>query len=86
MHWQEQIASFSFMYALLGTYLSFAVLSKTRVEMQIFINITLMAQSRGPSLDLSCQLVNDNKGNNMKGVNVGIETFFVTTIIQALGY
>jgi hypothetical protein len=85
MHWQEQIASFSFMYALLGTYHSFAVLSKTHVEMQTVINTTLMAQSRGPSLDLSCQLVNNNKGNNMKGVNVGIETFFVTIIIMTLG-
>jgi hypothetical protein len=86
MHWQEQIASFSFMYALMGTYLSFAVLSKTHVETQNFINTTLMAHSRGPSLDLSCQFVNDNKGNNMKGVNAGIETFFVTTFIQTLGY
>jgi hypothetical protein len=42
MHWQEQSAFFSFMYALMGTYLFFAVLSKTRAKMQYFINTNLM--------------------------------------------
>ena len=42
MHWQEQSAFFSFMYALMGTYLYFAVLSKTRAKMQYFINTNLM--------------------------------------------
>jgi hypothetical protein len=49
------------------------------------MNTALMAKSKGPSLDLSCQLVNNNKGNNMKGVNAGIEAVFVTTVIQLFG-
>jgi hypothetical protein len=50
------------------------------------MNTTLMAQSRGPSLDFICQIVNNNKVNNVKGVNAANETVFVTTITKTLGY
>jgi hypothetical protein len=53
--------------------------------MQNFMNTTLMAKCTGPSFDLSCQLVDNNKGSNMKGVNAGNETVFVTTLIQTFG-